>query len=214
MVNKQLLLILAVLMPLTACSSFDSFRDDSYSDAADAVVDETFLLAVTSLQYVDPNLTAFTVAPLAEAPGTSPAAFKISRAGQCVEPTLLNVSGNAFTVPTPAGGSGSCDGMAELIDGSLWVELDCFDYRVATGDVTVDGLVQYHWTQVSADVQQFDIRSENPLGLDVNGDNCSGFLNYLGVVDNSNDKPFSVTGCVTLTLCGPTWNVSGEEADL
>ena len=212
--NKWLPLMVLVLLSLTACNSFNSFRDNSGSDAADAVVDETVLLAVTSLQYVNPSLTAFTVVLQQEDVSATLAAFKASRTGQCVEPTLPTVSGNAFTVPTPSGGSGSCDGQAELINGKLWVELDCTAYRVATGDVTIDGIVQYQWTQVSSDVQQFDIRSENPLGLDYNGDDCSGFLNYLGAIDNAQDKPYSVSGCVTLTRCGPTWSVSGQDANL
>ena len=210
----RIIFSLLIILPLFSCDSFDSFRDGASNDAAEAVVDETFLLAVNALDYIDPDLTAFTAEPQEGSSLTTLATFKIDRAGQCVEPTLSSISGDEFTVPTPTGGTGSCEGLAQNVDGVLRVELDCFSYRVAAGDVTIDGIIQYQMTQVSEDVQQFEIRSENPLGLDYDGDNCSGFLNYLGVVDQTQDKPYSVTGCITLQLCGPTWSVSGAEANL
>lgn len=211
---RKLLILSAVLLPLWACSSFDSFRGDQRNDAAEAVTDETFLLVVNSLQYVDPGLTSLTIKPLSEAENGALANFTIIRASQCEPAGLVTISGNSFTVPTPSGGSGSCDGMATLIDGDLFVELNCLNYRAPAGDVTIDGIIQYEYTQVAADIEQFDIFSENPLGLDYNGDNCSGFLNYQGTVDGTADKPYSVDGCLDLVLCGPKWSVTGEESSL
>lgn len=216
--TSKILLGLLVLLALGRCESFNSFGVND-ADKAEAVVDETFLLVFISLGFIDPDLLPLSISPVPPILDDEPiesglSAFNAKRASSCVAAGAFSPMGNPFTVPTPSGGTGSCEGMAERNGDELLVELDCTDYRVVGGDVTIDGIIRYRYVQPSAEVAQFFISSDDPLGLDVDGKECGGFLNYTGTQDTTMEKPFSVIGCVFLEVCGPNWQVSGSETDL
>ena len=205
-------IILLGLMAL-ALSHCDGTRPDDSGDA-DAVVTQTFLLAVTALDHIDGALLPFTVAAPPSEDKLGLSAFTTRLAAFCTPGTVVATSANPFTVPTPPDGTGSCAGTAEMLDGFLHVVLDCTDYSTLGGGVIIDGIISFDLFQSNPDFQQFNIISEDPLGLDVSGKDCSGFLNYIGKNDETENEPFSVEGCISLSLCGPNWNLSGRQVSL